>query len=252
MSRYVNNGRDLLGAFPYSLARDDDKEKLAESIAGDLAGIVADTAKAVIFPNIDILPEALLDTLAQDLKIDWYDTDSPVEYKRNTVKECILVHKYKGTKYAVETALHSMFASAEVQEWFEYSGEPFHFKVVVYGSTSSGLKKLNSKLMYAKNLRSVLDMVEFVLTPTPIEVFFGGAVAGVSKSVGAQIVSDNDDIFAAVGELFGGGVGGGYSKTIGAEVESAEDEIFTAVGYAYGGGAAVGYTKTISAAPILA
>lgn len=203
MSKYADSGGDLLGAFPYSLARDENKEKLAESIANDLAKTLSDTEKALIFPEIDTLPEELLDILADDFKIDWYDVESPVWYKRQTVKECILVHKYKGTKYAVETALHSMFMSAEVQEWFEYDGEPYHFKVVVYGHTSSNLKKLNSKLLYAKNLRSVLDKVNFVLITDPIDVYAGMAIA--SQAIAKKFEFKTDDgVFSSDGDFYFG------------------------------------------------
>lgn len=204
MSKYADSGGDLLGAFPYSLARDDDKEKLAESIAGDLTKTLSDAEKALIFPEIDTLPEELLDILAADFKIDWYDVESPVWYKRQTVKECILVHKYKGTKYAVETALHSMFMSAEVREWFEYNGEPYHFKVVVYGHTSSNLKKLNSKLLYAKNLRSVLDDVRFVLVTDPIDVYAGMAIALQAIAKKTEFKTDDDEVFSSDGNFYFG------------------------------------------------
>jgi len=204
MSKYIDSGGDLLGAFPYSLARDEDKEKLAKSIADELARTAANTEKALIFPEIDTLPEELLDILAVDFKIDWYDVESPVWNKRQTVKECILVHKYKGTKFAVETALHSMFLSAEVKEWFEYSGEPYHFKVVVYGHTSSNLKKLNSKLLYAKNLRSVLDDVRFVLVTDPIDVYTGMAIASQAITKKSEFKTDDNRVFSSDGIFYFG------------------------------------------------
>lgn len=217
MSKYADNGGDLLGAFPYSLARDEDKEKLAESIAGELARTVSDTEKALIFPEIDTLPEDLLDILAADFKIDWYDAESPVWYKRQTVKECILVHKFKGTKYAVETALHSMFMSAEVQEWFEYNGEPYHFKVVVYGHTSSNLKKLNSKLLYAKNLRSVLDDVRFVLITDPIDVFAGMTIASQAVEKKSEFKTEDDGVFCSEGNYCFGAAFVNCTKAFGSE-----------------------------------
>lgn len=197
MSKYADSGGVLLGAFPYALARDEDKEKLAESIAQPLAKTVSDTDKALIFPAVDNLPEAVLDILAYDLKIDWYEAAAPIENKRRAVKECILVHKYKGTKYAVETALHSMFTNAKVEEWFEYGGEPFHFKLTVYGSTTGGgLKNLYLKVQYAKNLRSVMDDTLFIVIPDKTaEIFVGAKQAARSKRIGAAVSHSDDSVF---------------------------------------------------------
>lgn len=204
MSNFLNEKGALLGSFPYSLSRDTNKEQLANAIAAELIKTVAHTDNAAVFPRIDELKEEVLDILAADLKIDWYDVESPVWYKRQTVKECILVHKYKGTKYAVETALHSMFMSAEVKEWFEYNGSPFHFKILVYGHTSSNLKKLNSKLLYAKNLRSVLDEVKFVLITDPIDVYAGMAIASQAIAKKSEFKTDDNEVFSSDGNFYFG------------------------------------------------
>ncbi len=248
MSKYIDSGGDLLGAFPYSLARDEDKEKLAESIADELARTAANTEKALIFPEIDTLPEELLDILAVDFKIDWYDVESPVWNKRQTVKECILVHKYKGTKFAVETALHSMFLSAEVQEWFEYNGEPYHFKVVVYGHTSSNLKKLNSKLLYAKNLRSVLDDVRFVLVTDPIDVYAGMGISLQAIAKKSEFITDDDGVFSSDGNFYFGAAFANCAKAFESnfEVDGGSNETDSFAGLACGGSVASRSKRFIS------
>ena len=203
MSSLITDSSALLAAFPQSLSRDSDKDKLATAIAAELVGTIAKTETVEIFPKIDALPEQVLDILAYDLKVDWYEQGADLRYKRQAIKECMLVHKYKGTKYAVETALHSMFKSAEVKEWFEYDGEPFHFTVKVYGSTSSDLNKLYLKIQYAKNLRSVLDTVEFELIPDKsIDAFFGTTIAAIQKRIGAKLVDNSDDVFTAQANCF--------------------------------------------------
>lgn len=196
MSNLITEPSALLAAFPYSLSRDSDKEKLADAIANELVHTISKTESVEIFPRVDELPEEVLDILAYDLKVDWYEPEADIRYKRQAIKECMLVHKYKGTKYAVQTALRSMYDSAEVKEWFEYGGEPFHFTVKVYGSTSSGLRTLYLKIQYAKNLRSVLDNVEFELVPDEsVETFFGAQIASIQKSIGAQLVDKSEDLY---------------------------------------------------------
>lgn len=201
MSNLSTDGKNLLKAFPYSLACDDDKQKLAESIADDIARLVSNADLARILPRIDELPEEVLDILAADFKVEWYEVNAPISFKRKTIKECILVHKFKGTKYAVETALHSVFTDAKVEEWFEYGGEPFHFKLMVYGSSgSSNLKNLVARIQYAKNLRSVMDNTVFVIiSSTPADIFSGGKRAAQSKTIGsvAKFTGESASIRAA-------------------------------------------------------
>lgn len=165
MSRLVTDKTALLESFPSSLALDEDKEKMAESTAPILSQIVSDTDKASIFTQIDTLPEWLLDVLAFDFKVDWYDYEGTIDEKRKTIQECIFIHKYKGTKYAVETALQSVYSKVTVNEWFEYGGEPFHFSVTINDTTNDREKRTRilEKIQYYKNLRSVLDSVTFKL-----------------------------------------------------------------------------------------
>lgn len=200
MSKLITEKDALLAAFPYSLTRDTDKVKLADAVASELIKTVAQSEYAAVFPRVDELPEKVLDILAADLKIQWYEIDAPIWNKRQTVKECMLVHKYKGTKYAVEAALRSMYNSAEVKEWFEYGGEPFHFQVKVYGSNGSGLKTLYLKIQYAKNLRSVMDDVKFVLIPEKeIDAVFGAQIASIKKRIGMELISETEDIYSTDG-----------------------------------------------------
>lgn len=217
MSNLIAEPSALLAAFPYSLSRDSNKEKLADAIANELVQTISKTESVEIFPRVDELPEEVLDILAYDLKVDWYEPEADIRYKRQAIKECMLVHKYKGTKYAVETALRSMYNSAEVKEWFEYGGEPFHFTVKVYGSTSSGLRTLYLKIQYAKNLRSVLDNVEFELVPDEaVETFFGAQIASIQKRIGAKLVDMSEDIYTIGNGFFIGAKANKMFKSISA------------------------------------
>lgn len=163
MSKRVTDEKALLEGFPYSLGYDEDKLKLARSVSGLLAQAVADTEKAVIYARVDKLPEEALDILAKDFKVDWYDFEGTLQEKRKTVGECMAVHSFKGTKFAVETVLKSIYGRVRVREWFEYGGEPFHFSVDITGGGGDEEKRAKTleKIRYYKNLRSVLDNVTF-------------------------------------------------------------------------------------------
>jgi P2-related tail formation protein len=74
------------------------------------------------------------------------------------------VHRTVGTKGAVETALGAVYPGSHIKEWFEYGGEPYHFKLTV-DVTDSGValaqyQAIIYRLQYYKNMRSHLDGVE--------------------------------------------------------------------------------------------
>lgn len=190
MSKYVTDSRSILNTFPPALALDDDKRKLAESISGSIAQLMSDTDKAAVFTRIDDLDEPLLDILAADLKVDWYDYEGTIEEKRKTIRECINVHRYKGTKYAVETALKGVYENVRVSEWFEYGGEPYHFKVTIYDSANDDEKRsrILDKIKYYKNLRSVLDDVIFMIgTSAEMPLKVGIKAGAIYKRIGSEV-----------------------------------------------------------------
>lgn len=190
MSKYVTDGKSVLDTFPPTLVRDDDKRKLAESISDSIAELMSDTDKAAIFTRIDNLDEPLLDILAADLKVEWYDYEGTIEEKRKTIRECIDVHRYKGTKYAVETALKGVYENVRVSEWFEYGGEPYHFKVTIYDSANNDEKRsrILDKIKYYKNLRSVLDDVVFMIgTSAEMPIKVGIRAGAIYKKIGSEV-----------------------------------------------------------------
>lgn len=81
----------------------------------------------LIYPAIDDLPEALIDHLAEQMHVDEYDDNSDLSVKRQQVKESFLLHKFKGTKYAVQKAVSTVYQVAKVEEWPVYSGSRIIF-----------------------------------------------------------------------------------------------------------------------------
>lgn len=190
MSKLITEKDALLSAFPYSLSRDEDKGKLADTVAGKLVKTVAQSEYAAIFPRVDELPEDVLDILAVDFKIQWYEKNSSIESKRQAIKECLLIHRYKGTKYAVEAALRSIYKDVKVYEWFEYGGKPYHFKIIIYDSSNDQEKRdrVLAKVQYYKNLRSVLEETIFeVGVNTDIAVKAAFTPCGIYKKINCEV-----------------------------------------------------------------
>lgn len=158
------NKDDILRLLPPVLKKDEGFAALGKVIAEQLAKNRELTDKALIYPAIDKLDEPVLDALAYDLNVSWYDYEGDLESKRSTIRECLQIHQYKGTKYAVRAALEGVYENVRVREWFEYGGEPYHFKVIIYDSGGDAEKRgrVLAKIKYYKNLRSVLDETQFI------------------------------------------------------------------------------------------
>jgi phage tail P2-like protein len=160
---------NLLSTFPDVLRKDESLFALATVAAKALAARPAEIELLRIYPRIDELPEELLDILAYDFKVDWWDANYSLEEKRQTLKDSWGVHRKLGTKAAVERAISAIYKDTKVSEWFDYGGAPNHFKLQIDATYEHvgpvKHQRVLGRVAYYKNLRSVLDNVEYVANP---------------------------------------------------------------------------------------
>nr|WP_295945368.1 phage tail protein I [uncultured Agathobaculum sp.] len=183
---------NLLRTLPEVLRNDEKMAALAASIADVLAARPAEIEQLMIYSRIDELPEDLLDILAEDFKVDWWDGDYTLEEKRQTLKDSWRVHRMLGTKAAVETAISAIYPETQVSEWFEYGGEPYHFRLLI-DSTYEGVdpakhQRVLDRVEYYKNLRSVLDEVEYYDAGGTAGQYVGAAYLGCEMTDSAVAV----------------------------------------------------------------
>jgi phage tail P2-like protein len=142
---------DFTRALPDPLKNDPNMLALGRVIAAELGENIRLARHAIIYARIDELPEDILDILAHDLHVDWYDDSFPIAAKRAIIKDSVKVHKRMGTKYAILTALRGIFPNTDVQEWFEYGGEPYRFRINL--DMNGALVHANyAQIMWAVNL----------------------------------------------------------------------------------------------------
>lgn len=118
--------------------------------------------------NPDTCPESLLPWLAWALSVDTWHADWSEEKKRQVIKSAIAVHRRKGTPYAVEEAFKAVNISARVEEWPEYGGDPYKFKLAVdvldEGLDEAAYSTINQVISQTKNVRSHLDSLDVYLS----------------------------------------------------------------------------------------
>ena len=173
---------NLLRTLPDVLKSDESMAALVVSVAQVLSERLSEIQRLTIYSRIDELPEELLDILAYDFKVDWWDGDYTLKEKRKTLKDSWRVHRMLGTKAAVETAISAIYQNTQVSEWFEYNGEPYHFKLLIdatYENVDPAKhQRVLDRVEYYKNLRSVLDEVEYYDSGGSAIVYFGAAAVG--------------------------------------------------------------------------
>lgn len=121
----------MLSVLPGVLGRDKGMYNLAQMV-GWIFGENAENVNApAVFQNINELDEDLLDILAKDCKVDWYDYDAGVDVKRRQLLTNWHVRERLGTVGSVKTALQAVWPDSTVEEWFDYGGEPGYFRALI-------------------------------------------------------------------------------------------------------------------------
>lgn len=116
--------------------------------------------------GIEPLSEDLLDELAWGFGIDFYDVGADVDRKRQLVRSAIRIHRMKGTPAAVEEAMTIAFSAATLEEWFEYGGAPYTFRITTDARISSiaDLDRFLKALRAAK--RASTQLTEIIVNGT--------------------------------------------------------------------------------------
>ena len=154
----------LLASLPAVRANDANMAALASAVAEVLAARVGEIARVSIYSQIARLPNELLDILANDFKVDWWDATYTLEEKRRTLRASWNVHRRLGAKAAVVLAISAIYPDTQVSEWWEYGGKPYHFKLLIDATYEdvdpARHQRVINRVHYYKNLRSVQDEEE--------------------------------------------------------------------------------------------
>lgn len=179
---------DLALLLPSSIADDEEVQALAKVVTQKLLDINDGINTLLLWKDLSGYDDTTLLHLAWELHTDLYNEELSKEVREQLIRSSILWHMKKGTLYSVESALRMVFKTGDIEEWFAYGGNPYHFKVT--GLTEevpdeSKIMQLINLIQLSKNLRSWCDSIEF-------ERQINGAVF-----IGAAVVDDDDIIISS-------------------------------------------------------
>lgn len=159
----------LTDALPKTLAEQPWVQALAEASRKMRRRVMAYADRTRLFCDIDEASEEALDALAVELQTPLYKNDYPLTVKRQIVKNSMLYYIRSGTRGAVEELLADIYQGAEVEEWFEYGGEPNYFRVAIDISRTTvpvaemAPAELESWLYSVKRASSALESLSYMI-----------------------------------------------------------------------------------------
>lgn len=161
LPRAANNPRNLAPINDINL-------KTFDEIFGERLSHIA--LDVLITAIVDNLPPDALPHLAEQYHVTgnegWLQAQTGQE-KRNLIKKAIEIHRTKGTKHSLLKVLETFDVDGEITEWFEYEGNPYHFKVILNVFNRPISEETEQKLIALindyKNARSWLEGIEVIL-----------------------------------------------------------------------------------------
>ena len=108
----------LMDILPDSILADKKVAAAAQALDAELQAVTQAAVETMHIPRIDILPEAVIDLLAWQWHVDFYEPlGMDIDTKRRLIKESIAWHRIKGTPAAIEKVVSAAFDTSKVQEW---------------------------------------------------------------------------------------------------------------------------------------
>ncbi|QEH67254.1 phage tail protein I [Cellulosilyticum sp. WCF-2] len=181
------NQTSIMDLLPPSIASDSKIINAAKALDKEIAKVNELMEKTIILPYIDKLGLELVDILAEQFKAPFYDSSLSIEKKRELVKKSIAWHNRKGTVGALEEVVTTIFGESEVSEWYEYGGEPHHFRITTTNLEVDNelIQQFKETAEHIKRKSSKLDEV-IVNIASQLDIFTGFAIHQVDKIIVRQ------------------------------------------------------------------
>lgn len=188
ISLYNSNITDIL---PEALSGRAEVISLSYAINKAMQRLIDYCQNISVYAAIDTAPDDVLDLLALELHTQYYDDSQSIEVKRSLIKNTLVWYMKTGTPASIEEAVAAIFGDGEVEEWFEYGGEPYHFKVRTsnINSTDEMIQQLTDIVVTMKNVRSHLESV-VVEVMQQLQLYNGCAVEVIGDTTTIGIDMD--------------------------------------------------------------
>lgn len=154
--------------------------------------ILSFSDRLLIWSSLDTVPEDILDALAIEMRVIAYDESFSKVKKSELIKNAFLVWTKSGTKKSLEDVAAAIFENASIVEWFDYGGDPSHFRIHTTNPNvaDAELNRLREVVRDYKRLSSTLD--EVYIDYFEKENIYFGFITTIVKEI--KLRSENENV----------------------------------------------------------
>lgn len=173
------SGSRFTDIMPENLASPVETKAFAYAVGRQIEKLCAYSDAARTYAAIATMPEWLLDYMAVELRTPSYDENYSLKTKRALIQGSLLFYTQMGTPAAVNRIIETIFETGYIEEWYEYDGDPHHFRAYVGDGGEVGpgeLEEFRRVLSSVKRLSSWLDDIITITAMDPDMVTFTGTM----------------------------------------------------------------------------
>ena len=173
------SGSRFTDIMPKNLASQVETKAFAYAVGRQIEKLCAYSDAARTYAAIATMPEWLLDYMAVELRTPSYDENYSLKTKRALIQGSLLFYTQMGTPAAVNRIIETIFETGYIEEWYEYDGDPHHFRAYVGDGGEVGpgeLEEFRRVLSSVKRLSSWLDDIITITAMDPDMVTFTGTM----------------------------------------------------------------------------
>ena len=179
----------LLDLLPPNLRGDLDIIAASQAVDTEFQVMTSSIKNVLTFADIDNARSEVVDNLAWELNTDYYDSSLSLETRRELVRKALIQRMTKGTPSAIEGIVKTLFGEGTVEEWFDYAGAPYYFRVLTENSSVTGdlANQFATAIEAVKNLRSRLEVV-IVTMSADMGLYLGNVIHTGDTIIVEQVV----------------------------------------------------------------
>lgn len=155
----------ITDSLPSWLSNETNVNALSYAASRQMKKVLAYSDAAKVYADVMKCTHAVLDMLAFELQIPKYKDSYSLDTKRRMVLNGLVYWLRMGTAGALEDLCSDIFSNAVMTEWFDYDGEPGHFRITTNNRriTDNDVREFHKVINTVKRLSAHLDAVEIIL-----------------------------------------------------------------------------------------
>lgn len=187
-------GSRFTDIMPENLVSQLETQAFAYALGRQIEKLCAYADGVHIYAAVASMPEKILDVLAVELQTPAYRDSFSIEVKRALIAGTLTFYANLGTPAACNQIIEIIFGTGYISEWFDYDGDPHHFRAYVGNGGQidpSDLEEFRRVLANVKRLSSWLDEVIAITNfDAEIVTFTGHMGAGYMETTLPEIAME--------------------------------------------------------------